>query len=118
MLFCVYSGDTTYVVDRRIIYVGPRSGTQLEGPLALEFPGSAHLLMGTEALPWRRAVCLLGARAGGDEGDDGSDASWDRCEDAVAARQQQQQRGSECGVQDGAARGAGTEVPRHVGSSA
>ena len=60
VLFCVLRVEVTYVVDRKVVYCGPRPQTQLEGRLSL--PSSEHaLLMGPNVLPWHHAVGLLEA---------------------------------------------------------
>lgn len=68
MLFCILYGEVVYIVDRKVVYVGPKEGSQLEGHLALPAADTA-LLMGRETLPWHRAVYLLGP-AGTTEGGD------------------------------------------------
>lgn len=58
-------GETTYVVARKIIYMGPPSDRQLEGRLALTDAPHTALLMGTEPLPWHDAARLLQAAQDG-----------------------------------------------------
>jgi hypothetical protein len=60
VLFCVLRGETAYVVDRKVVYCGPRAGSQLTGRAALPWAEKA-LLVGPSALPWREAAGLLEA---------------------------------------------------------
>ena len=59
VLFCVLRAEVTYVVDRRVVYFGPRPSSQLEGTLTLPAAPATPLIMGTSALPWHRAAGLL-----------------------------------------------------------
>lgn len=52
-IFCIHHADTTFVLKRKVLYVGPKPETQLEGQLALE---------GT-SLPWGDVAGLLTAPA-------------------------------------------------------
>lgn len=58
VLFCVHYAKCIYVVDRRIVFLGPRPGSQLEGRLCL--PSSEKpLLVGPDTLPWSDVGSLL-----------------------------------------------------------
>jgi hypothetical protein len=72
VLFCVYWADTIYIVDRKIVYLGPKAETQLEGRLALPSNEKA-LLMGPCMLPWHHAILLLEAGELVPSADDGED---------------------------------------------
>jgi hypothetical protein len=61
VLFCIYHGDTTFVVKRKVVYVGPKPGTQIEGPLALEGKEQQLMLEGPYTLPWIEVAGLLEA---------------------------------------------------------
>lgn len=63
MLFCILYGDKVFIIDRKVVYVGPKESSQLEGRLALPAADRA-LLMGRETLPWNRVVYLLGPSYG------------------------------------------------------
>lgn len=79
VLFCVMLGETTYVVNRKLIYMGPPASSQLEGRLALPAAPHKELLVGTQPLQWRDAARLLEAPRevanagghGGEVGDEG-----------------------------------------------
>jgi hypothetical protein len=61
VIFCIYHADTTFVLKRRVIYVGPKTGTQLEGQPAIGSHEERLGLEGTPSLPWIDVAGLLAA---------------------------------------------------------
>lgn len=58
MFFCIHHADVVHVLKRRVVYVGPPPGTQLEGQAAL---GASEQLQleGAKSLPWTDVAGLL-----------------------------------------------------------
>lgn len=63
VLFCIYHPDSIVIVKRKIVYVGPKAGTQVEGPLMLPHAEEAAALEGPLCLPWLEVAGLLEAPA-------------------------------------------------------
>jgi hypothetical protein len=60
VLFCVHYLESIFVVDSKVVYVGPKPDTQLEGRMCLP-TNEKQLLMGPDMLPWSTVGGLLEA---------------------------------------------------------
>lgn len=61
VLFCIYHPDSIVIVKRKVVYVGPKPGSQLDGPLMLPNTEEPMLLEGPSCLPWLEVAGLLEA---------------------------------------------------------
>lgn len=61
VLFCIYHPDSIVIVKRKIVYMGPKPGTQVEGPLMLPNADETIMLEGPFCLPWTEVAGLLEA---------------------------------------------------------
>jgi hypothetical protein len=61
VFFCIYHADTIFVLKRRVMYVGPKTGTQLEGQATISPPDETLQLQDTPSLPWIDVAGLLTA---------------------------------------------------------
>eukprot|EP00892_Ulva_mutabilis_P007419 jgi/Ulvmu1/5049/UM021_0066.1 len=65
VLFCIYHPDSIVIVKRKIVYMGPKPGSQVEGPLMLPTLEEPVMLEGPFCLPWNEVAGLLEAPAAG-----------------------------------------------------